>query len=224
MKPPRVAVAMAMSVDGKTSTRARHPVTFTSAEDKRHLLALRSRCDALIVAARTARDYETMGIPRPHLRARRARDGRHAHPVRVIVSANLNLPRNLRVLTAHVSPLLIVCCETAPSAKRDFFSRHARLLVCGRRELDARKLVSILANEYGAREILCEGGATLNDAFFRAGLVKELHLTLVPDVVGGRNAPTIADGKGFSKLRHAANGKLVSLRKGKREWFLKYTF
>jgi riboflavin biosynthesis pyrimidine reductase len=51
--------------------------------------------------------------------------------------------------------------------------------------------------------LLCEGGGELNDALFRAGLVDELHLTICPKIFGGRNAPTIADGDGFSRLAKA---------------------
>jgi riboflavin biosynthesis pyrimidine reductase len=43
----------------------------------------------------------------------------------------------------------------------------------------------------------------LNDALFRAGLVDELHLTICPKIFGGRNAPAIADGRGFRRLTEA---------------------
>ncbi|MEI9963030.1 MAG: dihydrofolate reductase family protein [Limisphaerales bacterium] len=44
------------------------------------------------------------------------------------------------------------------------------------------------------KRLLCEGGAELSDALFRAGLVNELHLTICPKIFGGRTAPTIAEG------------------------------
>ncbi len=215
---------MAMSVDGKVSSRSREPVTFTSPEDKRHLLKIRSQCDALVVAARTALDYETMGIPSARLRAERARRGQDEHPVRVIVSGNLSLPANLRVFKSRISPILIACCETATRARRNVFARSARVIACGRREVNLRRLVKILATEYNVRIILCEGGPTLNDAFFRAGLVNELHLTLCPRIVGGKDAPTLSDGTGFQNLKQAAKARLVSCRKAKSEWFLRYKF
>jgi len=221
---PRVIINMAMSLDGKVSSVAREPVNFTSREDKKRLLQIRARCDALVVGGTTARDYETMGIPDSRLRAARERRGQTPHPLRVIVSGRLNLPRDLRVFHAPISPLLLVCCEKAAVARRRFFARFGRVMVRGRDEVNIQRLVSILALEYHVRTVLCEGGPTLNDAFFRAGLVDELYLTLCPRVVGGQNAPTLVDGIGFRRLRDAPRGRLVSCRKGASEWFLRFRF
>jgi riboflavin biosynthesis pyrimidine reductase len=69
------------------------------------------------------------------------------------------------------------------------------------------------------KRLLCEGGGELNDALFRAGLVDEVHVTICPKVFGGRTAPTIADGQGFSKLALAWPGKLRSARNFKGELF-----
>jgi riboflavin biosynthesis pyrimidine reductase len=60
------------------------------------------------------------------------------------------------------------------------------------------------------RRLLCEGGGELNAALFRAGVVDELHLTVCPKVLGGLNAPTIADGADISRLVDAAQLKLTS--------------
>jgi riboflavin biosynthesis pyrimidine reductase len=70
--------------------------------------------------------------------------------------------------------------------------------------------------------LLCEGGGELNDALFRAGLVDELHLTICPKIIGGRLAPTIADGLGALKLDQAARLQLKSARRLGDELFLVY--
>ncbi len=222
---PRVILNMAMSVDGKVSSALREPTTFTSSEDKRRLVGIRSRCDALVVGGTTAAvDYETMGISDPALRAARRRRGQREHPLRVIVSGHLNLPANLRLFRAPVAPLLIVCCEPAPQARQRLFSQKSHLLVCGRHEVDVNRLVRLLAEDYRASLILCEGGPTLNDAFFRARRVDELFLTICPRIVGGRAAPTLVEGLGFSRLRQTVNGRLVSHRAGKSDSFLHFRF
>ncbi len=216
---------MAMSVDGKVSSVAREPTTFTSREDKRRLLEIRARCDALVVGGRTAAiDCQTMGVPDPALRAQRLSRGQTEHPLRVIDSGRLNLSPALSVFRAPVSPMLVVCCERAPRARRATFARLAHLVVCGREEVEIRRLVRLLAEEYRARTILCEGGPTLNDAFFRSGVVDELFLTLCPKIVGGTSAPTLAEGVGFPRLRAAARGRLVSCRRGRADWFLRFHF
>ncbi|HLZ53931.1 MAG TPA: dihydrofolate reductase family protein, partial [Verrucomicrobiae bacterium] len=64
-----------------------------------------------------------------------------------------------------------------------------------------------------------EGGGELNGALFRAGLVDELHLTICPKIFGGRQAPTIADGNGFSRLANAERFQLKSMRRVRGELF-----
>ena len=171
-----------------------------------------------------ALDYEDMGISDPQLRAERLRRGQTEHPLRVIVSGRLTIPTDLCVFKLLISPLLIVCCESASLSRRKKFAELGRLIVCGQKEVDIPQLVSILATQYHARTILCEGGPTLNDVFFRSGLVNELCLTLCPRIVGGKIAPTLSEGRGVASLKNALRGRLFSCRKGKTEWFLNYKF
>ena len=50
----------------------------------------------------------------------------------------------------------------------------------------------------------------------------ELHLTICPRIFGGRHAPTIVDGEGFTKLADAAGLKLISARRVGDEMFFIY--
>ncbi|MBN8249897.1 MAG: dihydrofolate reductase family protein, partial [Verrucomicrobia bacterium] len=76
--------------------------------------------------------------------------------------------------------------------------------------------------ERGVRRLLVEGGGELNAALFEAGLVDEVHLTLCPLLVGGRTAPTLADGEGIPHLADAARLTLVNRRARGAELFLTY--
>jgi 2,5-diamino-6-(ribosylamino)-4(3H)-pyrimidinone 5'-phosphate reductase len=44
---------------------------------------------------------------------------------------------------------------------------------------------------------MVEGGGELIFSLFEAGLVDELSVFVGPTVIGGREAPTLADGEGF---------------------------
>jgi len=62
------------------------------------------------------------------------------------------------------------------------------------------------------KRLLCEGGGRLHGALIRTDLVDELHLTVCPTIFGGRNAPTIADGKGIGRLIDAKRFELASCK------------
>jgi riboflavin biosynthesis pyrimidine reductase len=51
-------------------------------------------------------------------------------------------------------------------------------------EIDLAATLDVLARELGIKRLLLEGGATINGAFFAAGLVDELNLILAPIVEG----------------------------------------
>ena len=53
----------------------------------------------------------------------------------------------------------------------------------------------------------------LNFELLRLGFVDELHLTICPRLIGGRDAPTIADGVGFQRLAKAAQLELTAQRR-----------
>lgn len=221
----RVIINMAMSADGKVATPSREPTTFTSRQDKNCLVKIRALCNALVVGAQTAMmDDQTMGIPDARMREARLRQGRMAHPLRVIVSGQLNISPDLPIFKTTLSPLLLVCTKKAPLARRKFFSDRVHLLVCGRTELHVPRLLHWLQTNYRIETLLCEGGPTLNAAFFRARVVDELYLTLSPRILGGKNSPTLVEGKGFSGLESAPQARLLSCHRGQTEWFLHYRF
>ena len=92
----------------------------------------------------------------------------------------------------------------------------------GTNEIDFKKAFEFLSMKYQAKRILCEGGGKLNDSLLRANLVDEINLTICPLILGGKAAPTIADGIGFRNLAKAARFKLHSLEEADKEIFLTY--
>lgn len=51
-----------------------------------------------------------------------------------------------------------------------------------------------MKDQLGATCVVSEAGGGLNGASLRSGLVGELHLTLLPSLVGGLGTPTTFDG------------------------------
>jgi riboflavin-specific deaminase-like protein len=220
---PHISINMVMSLDGKISTVSREPALFSSPRDKKLLIELRARADAVVAGARTvATNTMGMGVRPAQARARAAR-GKPPHPLRVIVSGTLgSLRPGLKVFKRKLSPVLIFCSSRAPVTRRKAFSRFAEVIVCGRDKVDLRRMGEILQSRFGVRHLHGEGGAELNGGLLDAGLVDELDLTIAGVFFGGGRALTLFGGCGRARIARALELKLVSLRREGNEVFLKY--
>ena len=90
----------------------------------------------------------------------------------------------------------------------------------GDKQLNFTQALRWLREKWGVKRLLCEGGGEVNWGLFQGGLIDEVYHTLCPIVFGGRNAPTMADGHGFSALASATPLKLKSLKRVGDELFL----
>lgn len=211
---PFVLVNMAMSADGKIATANRAVSTFSSPRDHEHLYELRATADAVMSGARTVdlNNY-TFGSGAERFRKLRLRRGLAECHLRVIISGTGSVdPRAKSSATAF--PVLVLTSERAPAAALKQLRTVADAVhVTGEAEVDFPAALRWLRAEWNVKRLLCEGGGELNDALFRAGLVDELHLTFCPRLIGGRLAPTIADGLGFRQLSGAFQLQLVGKKR-----------
>src|SRR5205807_3157003 len=83
----------------------------------------------------------------------------------------------------------------------------------GKDEIDFVAAFQWLRREWGVKRLLCEGGGELNGSLFRAGVVNQIYLTLCPLILGGRNAPTAADGPNVQKLSEAIPLRMKSMKR-----------
>ena len=222
---PEVAVNMAITADGKIATANRAGASFGSARDHDHLLELRATADAVLCGARTADSNPVNLGPGPaRYRRLRVKRGLAEYNLRIIVSGSGTLNPKAEVFRHRFSPVIILTTARA-SARRLKALRAAAdaVHVCRGKEIDFRKALAWLRRRWKVRRLLCEGGGEINDALFQAGLVDALHLTICPLILGGRAAPTLADGRGAKNLAVAAQFELESARRHGDELFLVYT-
>jgi riboflavin biosynthesis pyrimidine reductase len=239
---------MAMTADGKIAAVGDGDCSFGSRRDHNHMLELRATADAVMAGARTV-DLKPVNLgPGPEkYRRLRLKNQLQEYNLRVIVSgagtmnpqaeifrhrfvppAAQSVPSvvgNPPVETSRhpFDPIIVLVTGRAPKSKRDALTRAgAEVRVCGRKEIGFGEALAWLRERWNVRRLLCEGGGLLNDAMFRAGLVDELHLTICPRLLGGRDAPTICDGLGFLRLQDAPRLTLVSTRRHRDEIFLVY--
>jgi 2,5-diamino-6-(ribosylamino)-4(3H)-pyrimidinone 5'-phosphate reductase len=221
---PFVFINMAMTADGKIATANRRVSSFGSKRDQQHLLKLRATADAVMAGARTIDSNPvTLGPGPAKYRRLRLRRGLAEFNLRVIVSRTGSVDPNATIFRHRFSPIIILTTGRASAARlKQLRALATEVRICGAREINFRRAFRWLRRRWGVRRLLCEGGGELNAALFHARLVNELHLTACPRIVGGRSAPTIADGPGPRRLSQATRLELKSARRHGDEMFLVY--
>ena len=215
---------MAMTADGKIATANRAVSSFGSQHDRDHLLQLRATADAVMAGARTA-DLNpiNMGPGSAKYRRRRLMRGLAEFNLRIIVSRSGTVNPRSEVFQRQFSPIIILTTRCATTARlKELRAVATEVKTCGTNEIDFPRALRWLRAKWGIKRLLCEGGGELNDALFRAGLVNQLHLTVCPNIFGGRTAPTITDGLGAASLARATKLQLESARRQGDEMFLVY--
>ncbi len=221
---PFVLLNVAATADGKIAPASRRYVPFGSRRDHDMLLQLRAGADAVMAGARTVDSFPVNMGPGPKkFRERRRRRGLAEYNLRVIVSGSGSIDPHAEIFRHRFSPILILTTRRAGPRKLARLRALADAVkICGAQQIDFALALRWLRKKWRVRRLLCEGGGELNDALFRAGLVDEVHLTLCPLLLGGRAAPTPADGSGAKKLADAARLELKSMQRVRGELFLVY--
>lgn len=218
---PRVLVNMALSADGKIATANRAVTTFGSARDLAHLYELRATADAILSGARTIEETgATLGAGGTRYQRARRRRGLAEFPLRVIASGRASMDPAAPIFHRGSAPIVLLTTTRAPRSRLRRLQPHlAGVIACGEEGIDFAAALAVLRRRWGVRRLLCEGGGELNDALFRAGLVDELHLTVCPLLIGGGQAPSLADGSGCARLADAAAFRLHRARRRGDEMF-----
>lgn len=209
---PRVLCNMAPSLDGKIAqAQKRAPFVMSrKPEDPKRMRALRSRADAILIGASNLRADDPDLMP-SRLRVVVTRAGEQVEPTARMFDPSLGG----EAIVAHAT--------TMPEPKRAALRPRATLVELGRSEVDVLQLLDWLACERSCRMVLCEGGGVLNANLFAARAIDELHLTLVPRILGGASAPTVVGGDGFEPDA-LPDARLLSVDRVEDELFLVYGF
>ena len=221
---PHICLNVAITADGKLAPGSRVFTPFGSRRDRELLLELRSRSDAVMSGARTV-DLSSINLgPGPaRFRQKRLRRGLAEYNLRVVVSGSGTLDAKAEIFRHRFSPIIILTTERISAARlRRLRSVADEVKICGKSEVDFVAACRWLRRKWGVRQLLCEGGGEINEGLLRAGLVKEIYVTICPLIFGGRQAPTLADGQGIKGLSEATQLSIKSRRQAGDELFLVY--
>ncbi|OPY39314.1 MAG: 2,5-diamino-6-ribosylamino-4(3H)-pyrimidinone 5'-phosphate reductase [Methanoregula sp. PtaU1.Bin051] len=204
---PRVIVNVAMSADGKLSTRERQQVKISGSEDFARVDALKAASDAVMVGIGTViADDPSLTVKSEANRQARIAAGRPEHPVRVIVDSTARIPLDASVLRKGSGQRVVAVSEKADPGRVAELKKTVTVVVAGKDSVDLRTLLEQLGS-MGIRQLMVEGGGTLIAGLFSASLVDELYTFIGNIVIGGRDAPTLVDGDGW--IRDSEFARLI---------------
>ena len=191
-----VVVNAATSADGKLSSRRREQIAISGDEDFARVDRLRAEADAVAVGVGTVLADDPSLVR--HDEAHRAdhRGPEAAPPARVVVDSRCRTPADAAILDG-APDTYVLTSEAAPDDRRETLAAAgATPLAAGDDRVDLPTALGALADE-GVDRLMIEGGGELIFSLFEAGLVDELSVYVGGMIVGGREAPTLADGDGF---------------------------
>ncbi|AFK19128.1 2,5-diamino-6-(ribosylamino)-4(3H)-pyrimidinone 5'-phosphate reductase [Haloferax mediterranei ATCC 33500] len=192
-----VHVNAAMSVDGKLSSRRREQIKISGDDDFARVDEIRADADAVLVGVGTVlADDPHLTLDDSALVSARASRGETDHPARVVADSRARTPTDARTLDDEATTYVLVS-ETAPEARRaDLEASGAEVVVAGEERVSFLAALEAL-EAHGIEQLMVEGGGEVIFSLFSDGLVDELSLYVGSMVIGGRDAPTLADGEGF---------------------------
>ncbi|WP_224336295.1 2,5-diamino-6-(ribosylamino)-4(3H)-pyrimidinone 5'-phosphate reductase [Haloprofundus halobius] len=192
-----VVVNAATSADGKLSSRRREQVVISGEDDFERVDHLRAESDAVMVGVGTVlADDPHLTLDADRRRIERRENGRPETPARVVADSSARTPLDARVLDDEAVTYLLVSESASTDRLDELRARGATIVVAGESRVDLSAAFESLEAE-GVDRLMVEGGGELIFSLFEAALVDELSIYVGSKIIGGRDAPTLADGEGF---------------------------
>ncbi|QDX41568.1 2,5-diamino-6-(ribosylamino)-4(3H)-pyrimidinone 5'-phosphate reductase [Salarchaeum sp. JOR-1] len=193
-----VRVNAATSVDGKLSTRERTQFAISGAEDFARVDELRADFDAVMVGVGTVlADDPSLTLKDAALATARESRGESPQPARVVADSQARTPTDASVLGPDADTYVLVSENAQQSRVRELERAGAHCVVAGNERVALPDALAKLEAD-GVERVMVEGGGELLFSLFADDLVDALSVFVGSMVVGGRDAPTLVDGDGFT--------------------------
>ena len=195
---PYLFVNMVQTLDGQAALRG---TAYSIGTDVDHYLLrqLRVNADAVLSGAGTVRKDDVIITTHRHLQERRAGQGRTRNPLSVVVTASCAFTDEVLATKKFFqrTDLHRLILTTDRASAEDIARVHARgvevhiVATDPSGEVDLEAALRFLFETRGTRQVLCEGGPTLNTALARGGLLDELFVTTTLRLGGDPSEPRI---------------------------------
>ena len=210
---PYVILSAAISIDGKISTKIGDS-KLSSKSDSVRLHKLRSKVDAILIGKNTLLQDD------PLLTVRYTKG---KNPIRIILDSTGSIPTNSRIIKTSNDVQTIIAVSKKINKKNLLRLQKlpVEVIMAGENSINLKLLLKKLSSKK-IKTILVEGGGTVNWEFIKNNLFNELIITLSPFLIGGTDAISFVEGKGFAKISNSPNLKLKSIKRLKNYLVLNY--
>ena len=205
----KVIINSAMTIDGKISSYSGDSC-ISSKKDLVRVHKLRSKVDAIVVG------INTVIIDNPMLTIRLIKNRRIISPTRIIIDSYGRIPLNSKILKSatKIKTIIVVTKQASTDTIEKIKKLGAHVIIIGSKLVNLKRLFKMLY-DMGYKKILVEGGGELNWSCLYDGIVNELIITIAPKVLGGRNAITLVEGRGYSTISQGIKLKLSKIIQNK---------
>ena len=192
-----------MTLDGKIATKKKDS-QISSLKDWKRVHKLREQVDAIMIG------INTLLIDNPKLTVKPGQK-----KFKIVIDSLAKTPANAKILKhAKNSKILIAVTRKAPPEKvKRLKEAGGKIITCGSgKQVNLGLLLTKLVY-MGIKKVLLEGGGTLNWSMISENLVDEIRVAVAPTIVGGVNAVTLVEGKGYNKVQNGFRLQLIKVEK-----------
>ena len=211
---PHVILSAAISIDGKIATRLGDS-KLSSKKDKIRLHRLRSKVDAILVGKNTIhRDDPLLTV----------RYVKGKNPTRIILDSQGTISINSKILqTCNKVPTIIAVSKRISKVNLQKLKRFpVEVIMTGKNSVNIKSLMNNLSKRK-INTVLVEGGGTINWQFIQNNLFDEILITITPFIIGGIDAITFVQGRGFDKIIKSPRLQLNTIKRLENYLVLHYT-
>ncbi len=190
-KTPFLTMKYAMTLDGKIATDSGKSKWISGVAAREHSHYIRHAYSAIMVGVGTVvADDPMLNCRLPGCK----------NPIRIICDTNLRIPLESKIVKTANSITTIIATAEAPESEKakELREKGAYILTVSRNDghIDLRELMESLGQKK-INSVLLEGGATLNAAALKSGIVNKVHAYISPKIFGGETAKTPVGGLGI---------------------------
>lgn len=195
-KRPWIHAKWAMTLDGRLAAKSFDSRWISGEESRKKVHQLRSRMDAIVIGAGTAR----LDDPLLTVRLDDAERCGNKTPYRVVLdAAGILSAESQLVQTARETPVLIVTETEKSSVLQQWKQSGCEILHLPRQE----NYMGLLLEHFAAKNwthVLVEGGRHILGTFFDSQCIDEVHAFIAPKLIGGESAIPVLGGSGLEAM------------------------